>query len=180
MIFLNIKNHYSTRGGEILNLVEINMEALIETISHVDDNLGKSFLDSITGEVIYIPTEVSLALENGTLKEDSFDNWLKEFVNVAILISDDEANRYLSTPLIYEDFYINAMKKYVNKIISNSDLKLELHKALNSKEPIKKFKNVLMDKENGTNEWYKYEDSCIDEFVRDWLKSNGIELKYLH
>jgi len=156
------------------------MEALIETISLEDDNLGKSFLDTYTGEVVYIPTEVSIALEKGTLKEDIFDDWLKEFVSVAILISEDEVNRYLSTPLIDEDFYINAMKEYVNSIISNSDLKLELHKALNSKEPIKSFKHVLMDKENEIDEWYEYEDKCIDEFVRSWLKSNGIELKYLN
>ena len=31
-----------------------------------------------------------------------------------------------------------------------------------------------------TDEWYKYEDNCINEFVRAWLKSNGIELKYLN
>jgi len=160
------------------------MEALIETISHVDDNLGRSFLDTITGEVIYIPTEVSLALENGTLKEDSFDNWLKEFVSVAILISNDEVNRYLSAPLIDEEFYIKAMKKYVSKI-SNSDLKLELQKSLNSKEPIKSFKHVLMDNQNTTGEceseeWYKYEDSCIKEFIRTWLNSNNIEQKYLN
>ena len=163
-----------------MNLVDIDMEALIETISHEDDNLGKSFLDTYTGEVIYIPTEVTLALEKGTLKDDSFDNWLKEFVSVAILISEDTVNRYLSTPLIDEEFYINAMKKYVNSIISDSNLKQELHKALNSKEPVKKFKHVLMDKQNKTDEWYKYEDNCINEFVRAWLKSNGIELKYLN
>ena len=163
-----------------MNIVDINIEALIETISNEDDNLGKSFLDTYTGEVIYIPTEVSLALENGTLKDDTFDNWLKEFVNVAILISEDEVNRYLSTPLIDEDFYISAMKKYVNSIINNLDLKQELQKALNSKEPIKKFKHVLMDKENKTEEWYKYEDNCINEFVIEWLKLNGIELKYLN
>ena len=163
-----------------MNLVEINMEALIETISHVDDNLGKSFLDTITGEVIYIPTEVSLALENGNLKENTFDEWLKEFVSTAILISEDDVNRYLSTPLIDEDFYISAMKKYVNSVISNSDLKLELKKALISKEPIKSFKHILMDKPNATDEWYEYEDKCIEEFVRAWLKSIGIELKYLN
>ena len=168
-----------------MNLIKIDMEALIETISHVDDGLGKSFLDSITGEVIYIPTEVSLALENGTLKEDTFDNWLQEFVSTAILISEDEGKRYLSTPIIDEDFYISAMKGYVNSINIPSDLKLQLHKALNSKEPIKRFKYVLMDNQNetddyATNEWYKYEDNCIDGFVRSWLKSNGIELKYLN
>ncbi|MBZ9688713.1 UPF0158 family protein [Clostridium estertheticum] len=163
-----------------MNTVDIDIEALIETISHEDDNLGKSFLDTRTGEVIYIPTEVSLALEKGTLKEDTFDNWLKEFVRVAILISEDNVNRYISTPLIDEDFYIRTMKKYVNSLISNSDLKQELNKALNSKEPIKKFKHVLMDKQNKTEEWYKYEDNCINEFVRAWLKSNSIELKYLN
>lgn len=167
-------------GGKILNLVDIDMEALIETISHEDDNLGKSFLDTHTGEVIYIPTEVSTALENGTLNDVVFDTWLKEFVSVAILISEDEVNRYLSTPLIDEDFYISAMQEYVKSVISNSDLKQELHKALNSKEPVKKFKHVLMDKENKTEEWYKYEDNCINEFVRAWLKSNGIEQKYLN
>lgn len=163
-----------------MNIVDIDMEALIETISHEDDNLGKSFLDTYTGEVIYVPTEVSLALEKGTLKDNTFDYWLKEFVSVAILISEDTVNRYLGTPLIDEDFYISTMKKYVNSIISNIDLKQELQKALNSKEPIKKFKHVLMDKQNKTEEWYKYEDNCINEFVIVWLKSNGIEIKYLN
>ncbi|MCB2293758.1 UPF0158 family protein [Clostridium algoriphilum] len=165
--------------------VEINMEALIETISHVDDNLGKSFLDTITGEVIYIPTEVSSALESGTLKECSFDSWLKEFVSVAILINDDEVNRYLSAPLIDEEFYIGAMKKYVSKLVSKTDLKLELQKALNNKEPIKNFKHVLMDNQNATGEseteqWYEYEDGCIKEFIKSWLNSNDIEQKYLN
>ncbi len=163
-----------------INSINIDMEALIETISHEDDNLGKSFLDTHTGEVIYIPTEVSKALENETLKDEVFDNWLKEFVSVAILISEDEVNRYLSTPLIDEEFYIRAMNNYVDSKIINSDLKQELHTALNSKEPVKKFKHVLMDKENKTEQWYKYEDNCINEFVTEWLKSKGIELKYLN
>ena len=163
-----------------MNRVDIDIEALIESISHEDDNLGKSFLDTYTGEVIYIPTEVSLALESGTLKEETFDNWLKEFVGIAILISEDEVNRYLSTPLIDEGFYINAMKEYVNIMTSNSDLKQELHRALNNKEPIKKFKQVLMDKQNKTEDWYKYEDNCIKEFVIGWLKLKGIELNYLN
>ena len=131
-----------------MNYVAVDMEALIETISHVDDNLGKSYLDSLTGEVIYIPTEVSLALEKGTLKEDTFDNWLKEFVNIAILINEDKENRYLITPLIDEEFYIKSMKEYVKSKISNSDLKLELTQALKGEEPIKKFKHILMDKQN--------------------------------
>src|SRR5660397_137014 len=124
------------------------MEALIETISNEDDNLGKSFLDTYTGEVIYIPTEVSSALEKGTLKDGIFDNWLKEFVNLAILISEDQVSRYLSTPLLDDDFYIRTMQKYVKDTIRDSDLKGELNKALNSKEPIKKFKHVLMDKQD--------------------------------
>ncbi len=156
------------------------MEALIEAISLEDDNLGKSFLDTYTGEVIYIPTEVSLALKNGTLNEDIFDDWLQEFVSVAILISEDESNRYLSTPLIDEDFYISTMKEYVNSIVSNSDLKLELHKALYREEPIKNFKHILMGKQNEIDEWYSYEDNCMDQFARTWLKSNNIELKYLN
>lgn len=155
-----------------MNLVEMDIEALIETISLEDDNLGKSFLDTYTGEVIYIPTEVRLALENGTLKEDTFDDWLQEFVNMAILISEDEGNRYLSTPLLDENFYINAMKEYVNSIISSSDLKLELHKALNSEEPIKNFKNVLMNKDSQIDEWYSYEDKCVEEYIKQWLKLN--------
>lgn len=152
----------------------MDIEALIETISLEDDNLGKSFLDTYTGEVIYIPTEVRLALENGTLKEDTFDDWLQEFVNMAILISEDQGNRYLSTPLIDENFYINAMKEYVNSIISSSDLKLELHKALNSEEPIKNFKNVLMNKESQIDKWYSYEDKCVEEYIKQWLKLNQL------
>ena len=155
-----------------MNLVQVDMEALIETISLEDDNLGKSFLDTYTGEIIYIPTEVSLALESGTLAEDTFDDWLQEFVDIAMLINKDKVNRYLSTPRIDEVFYVTAMKEYVNSIISNSDLKLELHKALNSKEPIKSFKHILMNKESQIDEWYLFEDKCIEEYVKQWLKVN--------
>lgn len=163
-----------------MNLLEINMEALMETISLEDEELGKSFLDTHTGEVIYIPTEVSLALENKTLKEDTFDAWLQEFVNIAILISKDEINRYVPTPTIDEAFYIRNMEEYVNNVIDNSELKLELHKALNSGQPIKEFKHVLLEKQGEIDHWYKYEDKCVEEFVMEWLKLSGIEVKYLN
>lgn len=156
------------------------MEALMETISLEDEELGKSFLDTHTGEVIYIPTEVSLALENKTLNEDDFDAWLQEFVNIAILISKDEINRYMSIPTIDEAFYVGNMERYANDIIDNSELKLELHKALNSTQPIKEFKHVLLEKQDEIDHWYKYEDKCLEEFVIAWLKSNGIEVKYLN
>ena len=146
----------------------------METISSQDDDLGKSFLDTHTGQAIYIPTEVSLALENGTLKDYTFDNWLDEFVSVAILISQDEINRYISTPIIGEDFYIKAMRVYVNSTMNNSDLKQELNTALDSEEPIKSFKHVLMDMENELDKWYLYEDKCLDEYVKSWLKLNNI------
>ncbi|MBK5241811.1 UPF0158 family protein [Clostridium sp.] len=162
-----------------MKLLSINMEAFIETISSVDDDLGKSFLDTDTGEAIYIPSEVCLALENETLKEDTFDNWLKEFVSVAILISEDADNRYIRTPVINDDFYIGEMKIYAN-LISDPDLKVELQKALKSDEPIKRFKHLLMDKQDEIDKWYKYEDNSVYEFVIAWLKSNSIELKHLN
>jgi hypothetical protein len=162
-----------------LKLLSINMEALIETISSVDDDLGKSFLDTDTGEAIYIPSEVCLALENETLKEDTFDNWLKEFVSVAILIGEDVENRYIRTPVINDDYYIGKMKIYTD-LISDPDLKVELQKALNSDEPIKRFKHLLMDKQGEIDKWYKYEDNSVYEFVIAWLKSNAIKLKYLN
>jgi hypothetical protein len=163
-----------------LNILEINMKALMETISLEDEELGKSFVDTHTGEVIYIPTEVSLALENGTLKESAFDAWLQEFVNVAILISEDEVNRYVPTPIIDETFYIRNMEEYINNVIDDSDLKLELHKALNSGQPIKEFKHVLLDKQDEIDHWYRYEDKCLEQFVIEWLKLSGIEVKYLN
>jgi hypothetical protein len=150
------------------------MEALMETVSLRGDDLGKNFLDTHTGEAIYIPTEVCLALEDGTLEEHTFDNWLDEFVSLAVLISQDEINRYISTPIIDEDFYINAMKVYVNSTMDNSDLKLELNTALNSEEPIKNFKHILMDMDSELDKWYLYEDKCLDEYVKSWLKLNNI------
>lgn len=162
-----------------MKLLSINMEALIETISSVDDDLGKSYLDTDTGEAIYIPSEVCTALENETLKEDTFDNWLKEFVSVAILISEDVDNRYIITPVINDDFYIGKMKIYANSI-SDTELKVKLQKALNSSEPIKRFKQLLMDNQSEIDKWYKIEDNSVYEFVIAWLKSNDIELKYLN
>lgn len=160
-----------------MKLLDINMEELIETISSVDDDLGKSFLDTHTGEAIYIPSAVCLSLENKTLKEDTFDDWLQEFVEIAILINEDEVNRYLSTPVMNEEFYINAMKEYTNSIISNPNLKLELNRALNGEEPIKNFKHTLMDKENEIDKWYLYEDKCVEEYILQWLQLNELQLK---
>jgi hypothetical protein len=69
---------------------------------------------------------------------------------------------------------VNAMRVYVNSTTHNSDLQLELNTALNSEEPIKSFKHILMDMENELDKWYLYEDKCLDEYVKSWLKLNNI------
>jgi hypothetical protein len=154
------------------------MEELLEAVSQQEDNLGENFLDTSTGEVIYIPTEVALASKNGTLKEENFDEWLEEFVTLAILIKEDKINRYLRVPTISEDFYKDIMHQYANNIINNADLKLKLQNALNSDESIKSFKYLLMDDkeqmggENELDEWYKYEDKCVEEYIKKWIKLN--------
>jgi hypothetical protein len=154
--------------------IKLNMEELLEAVSQQEDNLGENFLDTCTGEVIYIPTEVAQASKNGTLKEESFDSWLEEFVTLAILIKGDKVNRYLRVPTISDDFYIDTMHQYTNTIINNADLVLELHNALKSKEPIKSFKYLLMDGKGDIDEWYKYEDKCVEEFIKAWLKVNKV------
>jgi hypothetical protein len=154
------------------------MDELLEAVSQQEDDLGENFLDTRSGEVIYIPTEVAIASKNGTLKEENFDEWLEEFVALAILIKEDKINRYLRVPTISENFYKDIMHQYANNIINNADLKLRLQSALNSEESIKSFKYLLMDEkeqpggENELEKWYKYEDECVKEYIKKWVKLN--------
>ena len=154
------------------------MEELLEAVSQQEDNLGENFLDISTGEVIYIPTEVAIASKNATLKEENFDEWLQEFVSLAMLIKADKINRYLRVPTISDDFYKDIMHQYANTIINNADLKLRLQSSLNSDEAIKGFKHLLMDEkeqmgeENELDKWYKYEDKCVEEYIKKWIKLN--------
>jgi len=152
------------------------MEELLEAVSQQEDNLGENFLDTSTGEVIYIPTEVALASKNGTLKEEKFDEWLEEFVALALLIKADKINRYLRVPTISDDFYKDIMHRYANTISNNADLKLRLQSVLNGDEAIKGFKHLLMDdkdqlgEESELDKWYKYEDKCVEEYINKWIK----------
>lgn len=164
--------------------IKVSIEELLDAVSQQEDDLGENFLDTSTGAVIYIPTEVALASKNGTLKEENFDEWLEEFVTLAILIKEDKTNRYLRVPTISDDFYKDIMHQYANKIISNDELKLKLENALNNDESIKSFKHVLMDDkeqigaENALDNWYKYEDKCIEAYIKQWIKINNSNLTY--
>ena len=158
--------------------IKLNMEELLEAVSLQEDDLGENFLDTHNGQVIYIPTEVALASKNGTLKDEKFDEWLEEFVTLAILIKGDKVNRYLRVPTISDNFYLDIMHQYTNTVINNDTLKLKLNNALSSKEPIKNFKHLLMDGKDQTDEkneidqWYKYEDKCVEEYIKKWVKLN--------
>lgn len=152
--------------------LNIDMNAILEALQLDDDEMGKSYLDSDNGEVIYIPMDVSRDLENGNLQED-YPDWMKDSVEYALMIEEDINNRFLSIPQLESEYIYKCMIKYTYEFIKNENLKDKLIKALNGSKPMRKFKQILMD-EDDVDKWYDQEEIYILEYIKNWLELNEI------
>jgi hypothetical protein len=153
--------------------VDLEMVAnAMEDVARVD---MEYYLDKETGEVIFLPVEVSRYVEgeDENLRGELLD-WQKKDIKVAQDILFINPDRYINIP---EGAPCNGYDLMVEfaETIKDELLREKLSIALDGRGAFRRFKNVIAEYPDYREKWFIFRDERTNKKVIEWLNSMGIE-----
>lgn len=159
-----------------MKTLNIDLDLLVQSFSFNEDDLGKEYLDTDTGDIINIPCEVNNVVQ-GNKNEEALEEWERSLLEDAYAIKEDREKRYIMIPCIEESYFHNVMVDFSKEKVNSEVLKKRLLDALNNSQSIRNFKNIIYQYQEELDKWQDYEDEKLKEYVVNWLKNRGISLK---
>jgi hypothetical protein len=146
----------------------------ISIATDTDDWGNKAYLDTETGNIIYVPTE----LDEDNVYDEKYvaelPDWEKEMVEKVKAVYEDEEGRYEAIPKRASFEAYDVMVKFTEEL-DDLTVSEKLFDALDGKGAFRRFKNVISRYPKIEEQWYRYKLEVEKQEVREWLWSIGIE-----
>src|ERR1043166_1668842 len=139
--------------------VQVKLKDIIEGLEFLTDE-GTSYLNTTTGEVVYVTTEELRAAENEEPLED-FPEWQHDAIHIAKDIV--ETDHYLPLPDRFEIHEYSIMERFCLSV-DNDDLRDDLCDAIRGRGAFRRFKD-RMQLYGMAEEWYQYRDAALREIA---------------
>lgn len=156
--------------------LNIDLELLVQSFSFNEYDLGKEYLDTHTGDIVNIPSELN-SVVLGEKEEEDLESWQKDLLKEAYAINNDIEQRYILISNIEESYFHDIMIKYSREEVFSECLRDKLLDALESNQPARNFKNIIFSHEEEADKWHDYEDEKAKEYAVNWLSEIGIEVE---
>ena len=148
--------------------VQVKLKDIIEGLEFLTDE-GGSYLNTTTGEVVYVTTEELRAAEEEAPLED-FPEWQHDAIRIAGEII--ETDHYLPLPDRFEINEYHIMERFCSSV-DDEDMRANLFNAIRGRGAFRYFKDKIH--EYGiTEEWYQYRDAALREIAVAWCEEHGI------
>ena len=129
--------------------------------------------DRQTGQIVSVERSILSAVEEG--REDSLTNlpdWQKKEVEVARALWEDAGERFLGPPDKFDFNEYRQMERFIGTL-SDEGIADQLWRAIKGKGAFRYFKDTLH-RLGIHEEWYRYRDAAMKEFVIGWAKANNV------
>jgi hypothetical protein len=157
--------------------IPVNIDDITLAMQHCDRDIFEEYLDTITGDVINIPSEIWSALEEEyPMDADDLSDWEKELVPVAKAIMEDEGGRYLCIPVAESHDAYRQMEDFTANV-KNPLLQELLFVALDGPGAFRRFKDVLANHPEERERWFQWQQDYERRMVVEWLEDEGFEVE---
>jgi len=155
--------------------LKVDLEMVVNAMEDVVRVDMEYYLDKETGEVIFLPVEVSRYVEgeDENLRGELLD-WQKKDIKVAQDILFINPDRYINIPEGAPCNGYDLMVKFA-ETIDDELLREKLSIALDGRGAFRRFKNVIADYPDYREKWFMFRDERTNKKVIEWLNSMGIE-----
>src|SRR5215510_2748468 len=148
--------------------VQVKLKDIIEGLGFLTDE-GTSYLNTTTGEVVYVTTEELRAAEEDEPLED-FPAWQHDAIRIAGEIL--ETDHYLPLPDRFEINEYRMMERFCLSV-DDEDIRDDLCNAIRGRGAFHRFKDRMQLYEMA-EEWYQYRDAVLGEIAVAWCEEHGI------
>ena len=157
-----------------LRRLNIDFEALARAMAKQVGDENDYYLDTHTGRVMHIATDVWNALEEGETIAGSLNTWQQEELHEAQAVFSDTQGRYLPIPEDLEWEVEQIMADFTDTV-HDADLRSKLTAAMEGRNAIRRFKDVLVHYSDAQQRWTALQQQRQQEHAAQWLEDEGIE-----
>ena len=148
--------------------VTVTLKDILEGLEFLTDE-GASYLNTTTGEVVYVTTEELRAAEEEAPLED-FPAWQHDAIRIAGEIV--ETDHFLPLPDKFEINEYRIMEQFCSSV-DDEDMRDDLCNAIRGRGAFRSFKDKIH--EYGIAEdWYQYRDAALRDIAVTWCEAHGI------
>jgi len=153
------------RYYDSLKVLKVDLED-ISIVMDTDRWENEAYLDTKTGEIIHIPTE----LDEDNIYDDKYisdlPEWENEMVEDVKAVYEDEEERYIIIPERVSSDAYDMMVKFTKRL-DNLIVSEKLFDALDGRGAFRRFKNVLSRYPKINEQWYKFKMELEKQEVRE-------------
>jgi hypothetical protein len=157
-----------------LRRLSIDFEALARAMAKQVGDENDYYLDTHTGRIMRIVTDVWNALEEGVTIAGSLNTWQQEELHEAQAVFSDTQGRYLPIPEDLEWEVEQIMADFTDTV-RDADLRSKLTAAMEGRNAVRRFKDVLVHYANEQQRWTALQQQRQQEHAAQWLEDEGIE-----
>jgi len=157
-----------------LRHLHIDIAALARAMGQQGRDEYDYYLDTITGRVMRISTEVWSALEEGRTIAGSLQGWQQEELREARDVFGDTQGRYVPIPEHPSWEAENIMADFADSV-TDADLRKKLTSALDGRDALRRFRDILAHYPAERERWLARRQESAQEYAAQWLADEGIE-----
>ena len=157
-----------------LRRLHIDFEAFAGAMGNQGRDQYDYYLDTTTGRVMRISTEVWTALEEGRTIAGSLQGWQQEELREAREVFGDTQGRYLPIPERPSWEVEELMAEFVDTV-SEADLQKKLAAAIEGRDAVRRFRDTLAHYPKERERWVAQRQESDQEYAAQWLADEGIE-----
>ena len=157
-----------------LRRLHIDFEALAGAMRNQGRDEYDYYLDTATGHVMRISTEVWNALEEGRTIAGSLQGWQQEELREARDVFGDTRGRYILIPERPTWESEGLMADFVDSV-TDVELQKKLRTALDGRDASRRFRDVLAQYPEERKRWAAFRQENEQEYAAQWLTGEDIE-----
>ena len=149
--------------------MQIKINGILEQLELSFDT-GKSYLNRLTGEFIYISDDIFDYVEDDNL--EGLADWEKDLTVIAKEIN--ETDNYVQLPTKYEVNEYAIMEKFCQSVVDDR-LKEILYSSIKGSGAFGRFKEIVR-KHNIQEDWFSFRTEELKMIATDWCERNKLQL----
>ena len=157
-----------------LRRLNIDFEALARAMARQGSDEYDYYLDTQSGRVMRISTDVWNALEEGETIAGSLNAWQQAELHEAQAVFSDTQGRYVPIPEDPEWKVEEIMSDFVDTV-HDTDLRSKLTSAMEGRNAVRRFKDILTHYPDEQQRWAALQYQSQQEHAARWLQDEGIE-----
>jgi hypothetical protein len=157
-----------------LRRLKMDFEALARAMLQQGSDEYDYYLDTETGRIMRIATEVWNALEEGRTIAGSLAGWQQEELREAHAVFSDTQGRYILIPE-RPDWKVEELMTDFVEAVRDADLQQKLTTAMKGRNPVRRFSDVLAHYPEEQQRWSALQQASDHESLVQWLQDEGIE-----